>query len=91
MPPHTDRYLQILHRQFIWAPWERPNRLQLCRVDVAEISSDGAVVDMEIAVFVRALLTTFVAVILSGCMDSERLGQDFGPRDAERAERIPGK
>jgi hypothetical protein len=75
----------------MWATWARPNRLQPWRLDVAEISSHGAVVDMEIAVFVRALLATFVALILSGCMDSERLRQDFGPRDAERAERIPGK
>ena len=46
---------------------------------------------MEIAVFPRALLTAVVALILSGCVDSERLRQDFGPRDTERAERIPGR
>ena len=60
-------------------------------VDIAALSSDGTAVGLEIAVFPRALLTAVVALILSGCVDSERLRQDFGPRDTERAERIPGR
>jgi hypothetical protein len=39
----------------------------------------------------RPLLVAIVALLLSGCVDSERLREDFGPRDYDRTERIPSR
>jgi len=37
----------------------------------------------------RALLMVIVALLLSACVDSERLREDFGPRDYDRTEPRP--
>jgi hypothetical protein len=39
----------------------------------------------------RALLGVITALLLSGCVNSERFREDFGPRDSDRAERIPSR
>jgi hypothetical protein len=39
----------------------------------------------------RALLAAIVALLLSACVNSERLREDFGPRDYDRSERIPDR
>ena len=40
---------------------------------------------------VRAFLMIIAALLLSGCVDSERLREGFGPRDYDRTERVPSK
>jgi hypothetical protein len=40
----------------------------------------------------RAFLMIIAALLLlSGCVESERLREGFGPRDYDRTERIPSK
>ena len=39
----------------------------------------------------RAFVVVIIALLLSGCVDSERFREDFGPRDYDRTERIPSK
>ena len=39
----------------------------------------------------RAFLMIIAALLLSACVDSERLREGFGSRDYERTERVPNK
>jgi hypothetical protein len=39
----------------------------------------------------RAFLMVIAALLLSGCVDSERFREASGPRDYDRTERIPSK
>jgi hypothetical protein len=41
--------------------------------------------------FARALLIVVTAMLIAACTNSERFREDFGPRDADRAQSIPGK
>lgn len=39
----------------------------------------------------RTFLVVIAALLLSGCVNSERFREDFGPRDHDQTERIPSK
>ena len=43
--------------------------------------------------FARALLIVITAMLMlmAACTDSERFREDFGPRDTDRVQPIPGK
>jgi hypothetical protein len=58
---------------------------------LGDYASDRAADDWEVVMLVRPLLVAIVALLLSGCVNSERFREDFGPRDYDRAERIPSR
>jgi hypothetical protein len=39
----------------------------------------------------RAWLILITAMLIAACTNSERFREDFGPRDADRVQPIPGK
>jgi hypothetical protein len=55
--------------------------------DTSNCSAD----DWEVVMLARTFLVVITALLLSGCVDSERFREDFGPRDYDRTERIPNK
>ena len=82
-----------------------PARVDGCRhrgpgayVDAAALGDDASncsANDWEIVMLARAFIVVITALLLSGCVDSERFRGDYGPRDYDRdydrTERRPGR
>jgi len=69
-----------------------------CSTHVGNASLGGDVssaYDWKVAMLTRAFLVVLTALLLSGCVDSERFREDHGPRDYDRdydrTERLPGR
>ena len=70
----------------------RRRRGPRAHVDAATFGNDANnSPDLEVIMLARAFLVAITALLLSGCVDSERFRENFGPRDYDRTERVPSK
>jgi hypothetical protein len=76
----------------------RRRRGRCAHFDSAELGDDASncsADDWVIVMLARAFLVVVTALLLSGCVDSERFRGDYGPRDSDRdydrSERRPGR